>query len=80
MLSGGAPTLTGKLLFLCGKISAHKFECEANNSGHMRVGHVWIKWVGQLWLSELLFFGNMLKNKTSEGSLSDHHGQCFLFL
>lgn len=49
MLSGGAPTLTGTSLFL--EISAHKFECEANKSGHVGVGHVWI---GQLWLSELL--------------------------
>ena len=51
---GGAPTLTGKSLFLCGEISLHNFECEANNSGHMGVGHVWIKWVGQLRLREVL--------------------------
>ena len=31
-------------------------------------GALWLKWVGQLWQSELLFLGDMLENTGLQGS------------
>ena len=35
----------------------------ASMGGAFMVGLLWLKWVGQLWQSELLFLGDMLRKQ-----------------
>ena len=32
-------------------------KCEVKVQWDMEMGHLWLKWVGELWQSELLFLG-----------------------
>ena len=40
----------------------------------MGMGHLWLKWVGHLWQSELLFLGDMLKGKNTAWSSGKYTG------
>ena len=48
--SGEAPTPAGTSMFTIWKICAH-MKCEVKHNGDMGMGHLWLKWVGQLWQS-----------------------------
>ena len=40
---------------VCGNFCIH-IKCEVKHNGDMGMEHLWFKWVGHLWQSELLFW------------------------
>ena len=62
MQARGAPTLLAHRCSLCENFHTY-IKCEVKTSWDMEMGHLWLKWVGQLWQSELLFLGDTLQKK-----------------
>ena len=68
VLSGRAPTPLGTSIIVHHVKNLHTHEVKHNGGmgmGHLRlfgdgvVGHLWLKWVRQLWQSKLLFLGGI---------------------
>ena len=73
---GGAPTRyrPAHLMLIVWQNSALTWSVKLKHNGDMGMGHLWFKWVGQLWQSELLLFFRgkyALKKFWSMGSLRD---------
>ena len=55
VLSGGAPTPAGTLMFIMWTFFAHTYNIGIRHSWLLWVGYLWLKWLGQLFM--LSFFG-----------------------